>query len=53
MKFPIPLAELQQKQKQIMGGVYYRSALESNMQERFRRRRMRSPSASAISSRSP
>ena len=35
MKFPIPLAELQQKQKQIMGGVYYRSALESNMQERL------------------
>ena len=27
--------ELQQKQKQIMGGVYYRSALESNMQERL------------------
>ena len=30
-----PLNELQTKQREIMGGVYYRSALESNMQGRL------------------
>ena len=30
-----PLNELQTKQREIMGGVYYRSALESNLQGRL------------------
>jgi hypothetical protein len=33
-KFPIPLADLQKKQREIMGGVYYRSATEGVMKPR-------------------